>query len=61
MDRHIELLLLRMWASYGLRATPEEPVTEAVIIFDMDGYSARQLASVQCKPQKVQYAAQLYN
>ena len=35
--------------SLGLKATPEEPVKECIVIFDMEGYSLEQLNSSKGK------------
>ncbi|CAG7722747.1 unnamed protein product [Allacma fusca] len=45
LDKHVDQWLWRMWKSLGLKSDPKDPVTEALVIVDMEGYGFKQLNS----------------
>ncbi|CAG7835491.1 unnamed protein product [Allacma fusca] len=43
LNKHIDQALYRYNQSLSIRSTPESPVTEGVVLLDMEGYDMRQL------------------
>ncbi|CAG7698269.1 unnamed protein product [Allacma fusca] len=44
-DKYVDKFLWRLWKSLPIKATPEKPVKECVVIFDMEGYDLQQMNS----------------
>ncbi|CAG7639351.1 unnamed protein product [Allacma fusca] len=47
LDKHVDQWLWKMYDSIGMRSDPEDPVKEAVVIIDMDGYNLKQINSAK--------------